>query len=184
MHSAALRVGIPGEMPTPGARARRPPRRRQHFANAEKRPRGGASAPPEAIGGPDASSRTRRRHPVPDGRTAELDRARAVPTPDHLTGPLRDAARAARRAVTTYDEIHAHGRALVDRRSKVHAEDERNAARLMGAGKQLGESKLLLHDAELADEAERLSAAAGAVVVAVRDLEAWPRIVATRPRNT
>ncbi len=42
----------------------------------------------------------------------------------------------------------------------------------MAGGKQFGESKLLLHDAELADEAERLSAAAGAVVAAVRDLEA------------
>ena len=74
----------------------------------------------------------------------ELATARAVPSPDHLSGPLRDAARAVRRAVTTYDEIHAHGRALVDARSKVHGEDQRAASRAMGAGKALGESKLLL----------------------------------------
>ena len=66
------------------------------------------------------------------GGPIELVRARAVPSPDHLPGPLRDAARAARRAVTTYDEIHAAGRALVDRRREVHAEDERNAARADG----------------------------------------------------
>ena len=85
---------------------------------------------------------------------------------------MRDAARTARRAVTRYDEIHAAGRALLDARPKVHASDERAGARAMGAGKALGESKLLLHDAELADQAERLNAAANAVVAAVRDLEA------------
>jgi hypothetical protein len=102
----------------------------------------------------------------------EIAAARAVPSSDHFTGPMRDAARAARRAVTQFDQIHAHGRALVDRRREVHAADERNAARAMGAGKQLGEAKLLAHDDEIADQAERLNAAAGAVVNAVRDLDA------------
>lgn len=102
----------------------------------------------------------------------ELVTARAVPSPDHLSGPLRDATRDVRRAVTQFDQIKVAGRALVDARSKVHAEDQRAASRAMGAGKALGESKLLLHDAELADQAERLSAAAGAVVASVRDLEA------------
>ena len=48
------------------------------------------------------------------GGPGELARARAVPSPDHVSGPLRDAARAARRAVTVYDEIHAR-RGGVDR---------------------------------------------------------------------
>src|SRR4051812_7598317 len=97
------------------------------------------------------------------GGPGELAKARAVPSPDHLTGPLRDAARDVRKAIRVYDEIHAHGRALVDARSRVHAEDQRAGARAMTSGKSLGESKLLLHDAELADQAEKLNAAAGAV---------------------
>ncbi len=46
------------------------------------------------------------------GGPSELIVARAVPNADNLSVLCRDAARAARRAVTTYDEIHAHGRAL------------------------------------------------------------------------
>ena len=106
------------------------------------------------------------------GGPQELAHARAVPSPDHLSGPLRDAARDVRRAVTAYDQIHASGRALVQRRREVHAADERAGAKAMGAGKQLGEAKLLDHDDQIADHAERLSAAAGAVIAAVRELEA------------
>ena len=113
-----------------------------------------------------------RRHQLPDGRTAELTTARAVPSPDHLTGPLRDAARDR--------EARGHGvRRSPRRRSRpagrpreVHAEDERAAARAMGAGKAIAANRSYAHDAELADQAERLTAAAGAVVAAVRDLEA------------
>jgi hypothetical protein len=54
------------------------------------------------------------------GGPGELGKARAVPSADHLSGPLRDAARAARRAVSAYDEIHRRGRALLDARAKVY----------------------------------------------------------------
>ena len=106
------------------------------------------------------------------GGPTELVTARAVPSPDHLSGPLRDAARDARRAVTTYDEIHAAGRALLDRATR--GPRRRRTRRLARHGRRqtMPEPKLLDHDAELADQAERLTAAAGAVVAAVRDLEA------------
>ena len=76
----------------------------------------------------------------------------------------------ARRAVRTYDEIHA-GRKLVERRREVQAADERNASRAVSAGKPMPAAKLDDHEAELEDHADCLSAAAGA---AVRALEAIP----------
>ncbi len=47
-----------------------------------------------------------------------------------------------RKALRVYNEIHAAGRKLVERRREVHAADERAASRSMGAGKQLGDTRL------------------------------------------
>jgi|tagenome__1003787_1003787.scaffolds.fasta_scaffold20982065_5 hypothetical protein len=109
------------------------------------------------------------------GGPADLIRAREVPSTDRLpSGRLRDAAAAVRKAVRVYDEIHAAGRNLLDTRGEVHAADQRNASRAVGAGKAMPEARLPDHDAELADQADRLAAAAGAVLSALRDLDAIP----------
>src|SRR5829696_5430203 len=104
----------------------------------------------------------------------EIVRAREVPSADALSGPLRAAAADVRKAVRVYDEIKASGRKLLDTRSQVHAQDERAAAEAMGAGKPMPGPRLLAHDDQLADAGDRLSAAAGAVVAAVGELEAIP----------